>query len=507
MLAGYFYNGYGWNQTARYDAIWAFVEPGPNRGTVRIDDFLVDPEKGLNTGDWARNPEQGEHYYANKAPGTTLLGIPFYAALYHVETAWELDPTSVSGVLVNAYLIHLWVTVLPVALSSIFFFGILVRLGCTLPTAVAYTGLLYAGTLILPFSTMLWGHATAAAFIVMALACFLDGRPGSWIWSGALAGAAVLTDYGAAPFAVGLVATAVVAPRFRERAGRVVLGGVGPLLVFMVYHVALFGWPLRLASAYSPGDMLTDSYVFGLFGGLRLSALRGLTFSTARGIFVFMPVLLLSVLGAKHIRRHPHEPIGWLALFNVVAALAMNMSFNAWQAGVSSGPRYLITSLPFYVVLLAFLPADRRVRLAVTLLGAVSVANMFVIAAVSPMAPDAFHGSPLFLCWAKLLGVLRIDLGIAAAPPPGGSLSRGSLHIYPLYPMRDWAISLRHPLIERYASFNLGERLLGLRGTASLVPVILVCAGLGGAALRAARRLEADRSSESMEPDARPHAT
>lgn len=526
VVAGFFFNGWGWNQTARYDAIWAFVEPGPNRGTVRIDDFLVDPEGGVNTGDWARNPEEGEHYYVNKAPGTTLLGIPFYATLYGVESVAGLDPRAPAAVMVNAYLIHLWVTVLPLALSAVFFRRFLSGTGLGTRRAVSLTIVLYLGTLMLPFSTAMWGHTTAAAFVVMALSCFTMSSRRAWIWSGVLAGAAVLTDYGAGPFALSLVALAALVPRYRDRTWRVVVGGAGPLAIFLGYHWALFGSPFTLASSYSPGEMINERYVLGLFGVPRLAALESLTVSTARGLFVFMPVLLLALVGAWRIRGHSRTELGWLALFNVVAALLMNMSFNAWQGGVAAGPRYLITSLPFWVLLLAFLPAgagggDARLsrgeagapgaegveaarfaggdgggsvgrwfEVVFWTLAAVSVANMLVIAAVSPMAPDAFRGSPLFFCWAKIFWALKIDLGIDPVPSPGGSLSRGSLHVYPTIPLRDWGIAVTSPLYERWASFNLGERLLGLRGTWSLVPVLVLGGVLGWGVLREASELE-----------------
>lgn len=499
VLAGYFYNGWGWNQTARYDAIWAFVEPGPNRGTVRIDNFLVDPENGINTGDWARNAEHSPHYYANKAPGTTLLGIPFYAALYAAESAVGVDPRGPSTVLANAYLLHLWVTVLPLALSALFFRRILTHLGLPRRKAVAYTILIYSGTLLLPFSTAMWGHTTAAAFVVMALGCFIAGGRWAWLAAGVLAGAAVLTDYGAAPFAASLVGAAALVPRMRQRIPWVVAGGAGPLLIFFAYHWILFGSPFTLASSFSPSEMITERYAFGLFGIPKAAAFWSLTFSTARGLFVFMPVLLVAVAGVGYIRRHPRAELGWLALFNVVAALLMNMSFNAWQGGVSAGPRYLITSLPLYGVLLAFVPAGRRAHAAVVGLGAFSVANMFVIASVSPMAPDAFRGSPLFFSWAKVLGVLRVDLGLEAAPPPGGPLSRGSLHIYPTIPLREWGIPVRSALYERWASFNLGERLLGLRGTVSLLPVVAGAIGLAWGAARVAEGAEGAAGAEGVE--------
>ena len=487
-LAGYFHNGWGWNQTARLDPVWAFVEPGPHQGTLRIDGFLTDPEAGLNTGDWAHNPEHDPHYYSNKAPGVTLLGIPAYAAIHAVERAAGIDPTDVSPALVNVWLLNLVVTVLPVALSALFFLRLTTWLGCTLRTGVWLTALLYAGTLMLPFSTMVWAHATAAAFAVMAVTCFFLGGRGGWVASGALAGLAVLSDYGAVPVALALVGVALLDRRHRDRLVPVLAGAAAPVLVFCGYHWMLFGSPFRLASSYSTPGMLREDDVLGMFGPLRLVALWGLTFSPVRGIFFFMPVLLAAVWGVRRVRMHERSAFGGLAVAVIVAALLLNLSYNTWQGGVSAGARYQIIALPFWVALLAFLPDAARWRRVVAGLGAVSFANSFVIAAVSPMAPDARHGSPLLFAWAKLLGALRVDLGPASAPPPGGPLSRGSLHMYPTLHLRDWPIELTDPRMERFAVFNLGERTFGLDGVASLVPVLALASLLLYLSLRLAER-------------------
>ena len=78
----YFFSSGSWNQNARLDAIYAFVESGPDQYGFRINRFLFDPMRGLNTGDWAR---VDSNYYANKAPGTILLGILVYAPLHWFE--------------------------------------------------------------------------------------------------------------------------------------------------------------------------------------------------------------------------------------------------------------------------------------------------------------------------------------------------------------------------------------------------------------------------------------
>ena len=81
LACGWFYAQGSWNQNARYDMIYSFVEPGtPDFLTFRIDHFHIiwKGKKTFNTGDWAFHDG---HYYSNKAPGASLLGIPVYAAL------------------------------------------------------------------------------------------------------------------------------------------------------------------------------------------------------------------------------------------------------------------------------------------------------------------------------------------------------------------------------------------------------------------------------------------
>jgi hypothetical protein len=60
--------------------------------------------------------------------------------------------------------------------------------------------------------------------------------------------------------------------------------------------------------------------------------------------------------------------------------------------------------------------------------------------------------------------------------------------IFPTFLLRDWSITLTDPLIARYSSFNLGERLLGLRGMGSLVPLGVIEGALVGMAMRLVRR-------------------
>ena len=68
LLASYVYflpRWADWNQNSRLDLVLAIVD----QGTLCIDDYYQ------NTGDYALF--EG-HYYSDKAPGTSFLGIPIY---------------------------------------------------------------------------------------------------------------------------------------------------------------------------------------------------------------------------------------------------------------------------------------------------------------------------------------------------------------------------------------------------------------------------------------------
>ena len=117
LCCGWFYAQGGWNQNARYDMIYSFVEPGtPDFLSFRIDHFLVDAQKTVNTGDWAFHDG---HYYSNKAPGASLLGIPVYAALYLLEYPFHRGAVPPRLDMFNAWAINLFVSVLPVAVSAV----------------------------------------------------------------------------------------------------------------------------------------------------------------------------------------------------------------------------------------------------------------------------------------------------------------------------------------------------------------------------------------------------
>ncbi len=485
LCAGaYFYNGANWNHVSRFDVAFCFVEPGPDQFSFRINRLVWNPKLGENTGDWAQNPEHDDNYYSNKAPGPALLAIPVYAVLYGVERLAGQDPTQPVLTYLNCYIINLIVTVLPAAISILFMFWLLSDIfdnRAFWPTLLCVA--LYFGTLLWPYSTQFWGHVTATAFLIAGLYFFRADTPRGYVFSGLFLGLAVLSEYSVAiPL---LALTGVLLYRFCRppRAGGppryqplalLCAGGAAPLLLFMVYHYLCFGNPLTLATFHNNSLFKDEGAIGGLFQFRdSLRALWHLTFSSYRGLFFHMPVMLTvfaAVVAVPKLRKHW---LFWVATSSILGFFAMNLTFNGWHGGACIGPRYQICAFPFYILLAGFGIRRLSERLAGTalarpfgvlflLLLAASVSNMLITVSVSPTSPalQPYHDFREREYWSKPLFYFYYSFRQGHLRP---------FHYNPIRPAPETAS------VKRLRLFNMGE-LMGLRGTHVVIPLLVVLA-------------------------------
>jgi hypothetical protein len=389
--AAYFFGGGAWNQNARLDAIFTFVEPGRHQWTFRINSFLPEPYAGVNTGDWTR---AGAYYYANKAPGTIVLGALAYLPLYGIERTFRLDVDHPGVASFNAWAINLFITILPLAAAAVCWSRLLERrVGAR--GAVLVTLLTVFGTALFPYATQLWGHVTAAAFIMLALYSFeRQTGPRSAVVTGVFAGIAVTCDYLALP-AVLAISLAVVL-RDRKALPSLILGGSGPALVLLAYQWYCFGNPLHLPTDGTNPAFVDHERALGLFGAVSPEALRHLLITPYRGIFVQMPVLVPALAGlCLWCRRDAANPLPWLCLGGLAGTVVWVATFNGWHGGGTVAARYLMVALPLLAIGLRELPAGRGATTALAAVGLFSVVNMLAIAAVTPLV-DEQVSNPLY---------------------------------------------------------------------------------------------------------------
>ena len=94
----------------------------------------------------------------------------------------------------------------------------------------------------------------------------------------------------------------------------------------------------------------------------RLPMLWDVLFGAQRGLYVCNPVLLLafpgSVLSSGGARRHRAELL--LIAYVIVSFILFNGSYGEsiiyWGGGTATGPRHILSAVPFMVLAMAFLP-------------------------------------------------------------------------------------------------------------------------------------------------------
>ena len=88
------------------------------------------------------------------------------------------------------------------------------------------------------------------------------------------------------------------------------------------------------------------------FSNFLLKGLFGLTLSTGRGIFVYNPFLIMSVISFHwFIKRHEYE--GYLFLSIILIYVLFYAKWIYWHGGESWGPRYLIPIIPLMSIPIA----------------------------------------------------------------------------------------------------------------------------------------------------------
>ena len=440
----WFHQGGGWNQNARFAEVRALVEqerfaiddymvyrPGEDRMLVRprvergeftfdgarhqlswgdwrnvgtaakedwqqltVNETPLDPAatmvvigEGTCTGDVGIAPDG--HFHPNKPPGASLLAVPPYFVLFHVERWLGLDADDWWVMNVNAWLCSVLTVGLASAIGVVFVLHVAADLfpnhtGAALGAALAFG----FGTTFFPFGTLMFDHNLTA---VLLLASFAGVRRGNIFAAGVCAGIAAVTNYLAAvPGAMfGLWALL----RLRDgradwrAAIRFTLGVLPCLAALLSYNVAAFSSPFALNTSFqNPAFKEIAPAFLGMFSWPSWFATLALTVSPWRGLFVLSPVLVLAAVAI--VRRWKMEAL--LAERRLILACAaffflINICFNGFHGGFAAGPRYLIPALPFLCLPLA--AAFVRWPRATTVLAAVSIVQQSLLTITDALNP------------------------------------------------------------------------------------------------------------------------
>lgn len=297
------------------------------------------------------------HVYSKKGLALSLAQAPFYWLALHAPGLGMLQTVSLLSAVITA------------ATGPLLFMFIR-RLGFS--QAVALTAALLFGTATTSFvyAKYLFSEPLAGLFLLLAAYMLFAYRQEAGLRrlfvAGLAAGLAVLTRannlfllpvFGLyllwilwrspnAPSQQSPTVTDRAAARPRWRPFELAL----PLAVFGA-AAGIVGLGLLGYNALRSGDPLQTGYDLSLFSPNVLLGLYKLLFSPLRGLFIYSPLLLLSLPGWWLLRRRcPAE--AWLLAGLVLVTVGL---FSAWSSGegLSWGSRFLVPVVPVLVISLA----------------------------------------------------------------------------------------------------------------------------------------------------------
>jgi hypothetical protein len=425
------------NELPRIYLVKAMVDDG----TFAIDRGVAQYGK---TSDLSR---YADHYYQNKAPGSSLVAAPVYAVVSAL-----FGPPSLA---VSMWLCRVVTGILPTLLLIWLLWGYLVRFA---PDPATRRLVLFAyafGSMAFTYSILYYGHQLAAVCIAGAWILgegVADGtrRTRTMIAVGLLAGMAPLVDYQAAfaglPLAIYL--------GLRIRAWRpfalAALAAMPPLALLLFYQHACFG--SAFATGYNYSTTFAGDHAAGFLGLTHptLRAFVGVMLAPDNGFIVLAPWWLLALPGGIILWRRGERALVGTVLAIAVIFIAFVSSLAFWRAGWEVGPRYIVAVQPFLLPLVAATFADWRPR------------------------PIAFG----IACGLVAIGVVIYTLSAATLP---------------MWPAESAGTTFKNPVFE--VMFRLlGDhavapnvlRAVGVRGLLGIAPLVVAIAALVGFAMRAA---------------------
>jgi 4-amino-4-deoxy-L-arabinose transferase-like glycosyltransferase len=436
-----------WAASARADLVRAVAD----QGSLAIDAYHD------NTGDKAF---YDGHYYAVGSIGPSLLALPAYLAARPLLASIRSPERQERAAL---WAMTLAAATLPGVLLGLCVYAFATRLtphtGHALVLALTY-GL---ATAAFPYSKAMFQHQASAlgafgGFYLLWRVVREGAAPWRLTLAGALFGLAAISEYPVVLFLGLLFVWGLVEARDRWALQRIVWGALPPLLLFAAYNFAIFGTPLPVGYRYHVEYQ--GMHAQGFMGITRPSAaaLYGITVSPYRGLFFLSPVLLLAIPGLGRMARDPRERRTALLLTAIALGFFLYVgSYGYWSGGDAIGPRFLVPLLPFLMLPMTYafdaLLRRRAGRWVVGFLIALSALNVWIQSVAGQRYPPyEFRGEVV------------------------------------VNPTTQWALPL---LREGDVALNLGM-LVGLRGLASLLPLVLLLAAATGLWAAARRRAAAE---------------
>jgi hypothetical protein len=234
----------------------------------------------------------------------------------------------------GAFVMGVNATVFAAIAATVFGLGLATR--ATALQSLAAAALTVFGTLLLPYVATGFSEPAVGLAIALGLIGVQTNRP---VVAGAAAGFALLMRVDSAFLVVPVlgVATWVSGGRSWQAALRFCFALMPAVIVTAAYDTLRFGAPWR------------TGYFFATFNHPLVAGLYGLLLSPAAGLFIYVPLLPIALVGLfLTMRRLPL--LAATALVLLAVRILVYAVWFGWSAYWVWGPRYLVPAMPVLAV-------------------------------------------------------------------------------------------------------------------------------------------------------------
>ncbi len=335
------------------------------------------------------------HYFSVFLPGLSLLSIPFY---------------EIGKLVGQPVLLTFGLPAIASIVTAIFIFLLALCLGQSRSAAFISAISFSLCTVAWPYSVTYYAHTLSALCMIASLFFAFradSGRGWNYLFVWLFYGVGFLIDYPNAiimlPALFYSLGESIKLSRFAIKSQSYSLVRIRYsfffsiipflLLIFFLfyYNASTFGKWDELAHSFRVTELVNNilNYYFLLSNVMDIkyvqNGLYTLLLSKSRGIFVYSPLMILSIIGAVQLYQRLSKKT-LILLLTIFANLMVYAAFYDPWGGWSFGPRYLIISLPIFCLLVgeAFLQLKKRttynlifigffyISFAISLLGAMS---------------------------------------------------------------------------------------------------------------------------------------
>ncbi len=268
------------------------------------------------------------HYVSIYPVGSAILALPFYllSALGTVNVQSlvivELEKVSAASI---------------VALSAMVLYAalrLLIGERIALLATIAYG---FGSSSLSASSQALWQHGGSQLALAGSLYCLIRARKDSR-WA-ACAGFPLGFALICRPSDIGIVLPLVlyVLIYYRHAIWPFLISGLPPALFQILYNIIYFSHPLRSQYPLSDGSRWNMS-VWDSF--------TGLLFSPARGLFIYSPIFLFSLIGIVLVWKKHGDPFYRYISVGIALEIFLLSMWKGWWGGFCYGPRLLADLTP-----------------------------------------------------------------------------------------------------------------------------------------------------------------